>query len=290
MTLNATYAIAGATGQTGGVVAQRLLKQGRKVRVIVRDAQKGGAWAARGAEVAVSDLGDPSALSAALEGVAGFFVLIPPHMTVEKFREYQYATIDAIEVALKAAKVPHVVLLSSIGVQSPEGTGPIAALAVAEEKFSSIPGTSLTALRACSFTENVGLALATLDKGVVTTFSGDVSMEMVSTSDIGELAAELLIEGSNSNQVVELGGPEASYRDVARIVSGVIHKEVGVDFVPLEAVADVMMGMGVQPEFASLYQELMAGLSSGKINWEGTHRTVKGSTTLETVLTGMLAR
>lgn len=34
----------------------------------------------------------------------------------------------------------------------------------------------------------------------------------------------------------------------------------------------------------------MVGLASGKITWEGTHRTVKGKTTLKTALTGMLAR
>ncbi len=52
------YVIAGVSGNTGKVVADTLLAQGKKVRVVVRDAQKGEAWKKRGAEVAVAELDD----------------------------------------------------------------------------------------------------------------------------------------------------------------------------------------------------------------------------------------
>ena len=46
------YVVAGATGRTGGVVADSLLQQGEAVTVIVRSAEKGRDWQAKGAEVA----------------------------------------------------------------------------------------------------------------------------------------------------------------------------------------------------------------------------------------------
>ena len=43
------FAVLGASGQTGGGVATRLLSAGAPVRVIVRDEAKGASWKARGA-------------------------------------------------------------------------------------------------------------------------------------------------------------------------------------------------------------------------------------------------
>src|ERR1043165_7598852 len=79
---HAMYAIAGVSGHTGSVAAETLLAQGKPVRVIVRDAAKGAAWSQKGAEVAVASLEDTAALTRALTGVAGAFVLLPPQGTI----------------------------------------------------------------------------------------------------------------------------------------------------------------------------------------------------------------
>src|SRR5207244_527511 len=78
----AMYAIAGVTGHTGSIAAETLLAQGKPVRVIVRDAAKGAAWAKKGAEVAVASLDDVGALTKALTGVQGAFVLLPPQAAI----------------------------------------------------------------------------------------------------------------------------------------------------------------------------------------------------------------
>ena len=51
------FFVAGVTGNTGSVVANTLLERGKRVRVLVRDSQKGDAWERRGAEVVVRTLG-----------------------------------------------------------------------------------------------------------------------------------------------------------------------------------------------------------------------------------------
>src|SRR5688500_7630889 len=129
---NVMYAIAGASGHTGSVVADTLLAQGKPVRVIVRDAAKGEAWRAKGAEVAVASLDDAAALAKAFAGVQGAYVLLPPQVTSTEPLAVYARTTAAIASAVRAANVPHVVLLSSIGAQHAAGNGPIKVLYLAE--------------------------------------------------------------------------------------------------------------------------------------------------------------
>src|SRR5260370_37762196 len=72
------FVISGVSGHTGAAAASTLLSQGKQVRVIVRDAHKGEPWRQRGAEVAVANLADATALTAALRGAEGVYALIPP--------------------------------------------------------------------------------------------------------------------------------------------------------------------------------------------------------------------
>ena len=112
------FAITGVTGNTGAVVAETLLAAGQPVRVIVRDAAKGAPWKARGAEVAVADVADVAALTAALRGVAGAYFLVPPVVASPTPLEDNRRVVDTLVAATAAAKVPHVVLLSSVGARS----------------------------------------------------------------------------------------------------------------------------------------------------------------------------
>ena len=175
------YAIAGVSGHTGRVVAERLLAAGRGVRVIVRDAAKGEAWAKKGAEVAVADLDDAAALEAAFAGAEGAYVLLPPTPTADDVGAVQAARVAALVAAVAGAKVPHVVLLSSIGAHLASGTGPIVGLHHAERALAAV-APRFTALRAGYFLENWGSALGGLADGVFPTFVGaDTRVEMVAS-------------------------------------------------------------------------------------------------------------
>ena len=72
------FAVTGITGQVGGAAARTLLDAGLSVRAVMRDAAKGAAWKQRGCEIALADMTDAAALTAALSGVDGVFVIIPP--------------------------------------------------------------------------------------------------------------------------------------------------------------------------------------------------------------------
>ncbi len=286
-----TFAIAGATGNTGKVAAETLLAQQKPVRVIVRNAAKGEPWAARGAEVAVADLSDRSALARAFEGASGAYVLVPPSMTEPDFRAYQDRVSDAIAHAVEASHVPHVVLLSSVGAEQPSGTGPIAGLHRAEQKLRAIGGTASSFVRAGYFMENIGASLGMLEQGVVPSFvPADLGIDMIATVDIGHLVASLLVEGAKQTSVVELGGPAVSMNDVAGALSRVTGKPVRVQEAPLDAVVPTFTSFGMPKDLAELYREMLAAMVSGKVAFQGGHRRVLGTTNVETVLRGLLGQ
>jgi NAD(P)H dehydrogenase (quinone) len=264
------YAVAGVSGNTGRVVAETLLERGAPVRVVVRDADKGAEWAARGAEVALADLADEAALTAALRGASGFYTLIPPQLGAADPVAAGGAVGQGIARAAEAAGVAHVVLLSSVGAQHAKGTGPIAALHRAEAALrAGAPG--LTALRASYFLENWGavLQVAATD-GVLPSFIAlGTEVPTVSVVDIGRVGAELLLEGPRGDRVVELAGPtDPTPAQVAEALSALLGRPVQAVASPPAAAEPAFESFGMARPFAALYRELYEGIASGLVAWE----------------------
>lgn len=287
-----TYVVAGVSGNTGRVAAQVLLDAGERVRVVVRDAAKGEAWRAKGAEVAVADLGDASALAAALSGAKGAYLLLPPNMASGDFRAYQRRTGEAIVEAVRRARTPHVVLLSSVGADLPSGTGPIAGLYPVEKGLAAIEGTRTTAIRAAYFMENLGGSLGMLDQGVLPCFTPtDVAFEMVATRDIGRVAATALREGATGFEVIELSAARPwSMDDAAAALSEITGRAVKAQAFPIEGMVPTLTGYGFPQDIAAMYREMTEAMLRGDVAFRGGHRRVRGETDLPTVLRGLLGR
>src|SRR6266404_3578867 len=120
------HVILGATGNTGSVAARRLLDKAKKVRVIGRDSKKLAPFVSRGADAFPADVLDTDALSRALAGAEGVYVLIPPAMNLPDFRAHQDQVTESIARALEKAGVTRAVTLSSVGADKPGKTGPVA--------------------------------------------------------------------------------------------------------------------------------------------------------------------
>lgn len=288
------YAIAGVSGHTGSIAAETLLAQGKQLRVIVRDAAKGTAWSHKGAEVAVASLDDTAALTRALTGVAGAFVLLPPQGTIASPTplEHNRKLSAAIAQAVRAAKLPHVVLLSSVGAQHEAGTGPIQSVHRAERDLTAT-GTAVTAVRAAYFQENWGAALGGLASGVLPTFiPAGFRYPQVATRDIGRTIAAALVEGGKPGlQVIELAGPrDYTGHDVAAALATLTGKPVTAQDAPLDAVVPTFTGFGLSQAVAELYREMYAGIASGHVAWEGgAARQVRGTVDIAETLGNLLA-
>jgi uncharacterized protein YbjT (DUF2867 family) len=274
------------------VVAEALLAQGHGVRVMVRDAAKGAEWAARGAEVAVADVSDGPALAAALAGVDAAWLLLPPNLATGDFRAWQKRTAGVMVEAVAAAKVPHVVLLSSVGAQHAAGTGPIAGLHPLEEGLRALPATGASFIRAAYFMENLLGNLGMLDQGLYPSFApANAPMPMIATVDIGRLAAQLLVgpaPAPGTPAIYELGGGPYSAADVAAVLSSIKGSPVTVAEAPVAVMAQTLQGFGFPADIAALYQEMTEGAMKGLVAWDGMGKPVAGTVTLEQFLRGAL--
>ena len=148
------YVITGATGHTGSVAARTLLSRGQKVRAIGRTPDRLQPLTSAGAEPFVADVTDAKRLSEAFRGAQAVYAMIPPNIQSNDVRGYQEQVSDVISSAIANAKVPFVVLLSSIGADKPDKTGPVVGLHNFEQKLNRIDGTNVLHLRAGYFMEN----------------------------------------------------------------------------------------------------------------------------------------
>jgi len=285
------FVMLGASGNTGKVVAETLLTQKKKVRVVLRDAAKGQAWKEAGADVSIADVEDGAALERAFRGAEGAYVLLPPNFSSSQVRVDSNRRASAIAAAVEAAGVPHVVMLSSVGAQQADGTGPVLGLRDAEATFTRARA-AVTFVRAAYFMENWGRALYAVPQGVLPTFLlADKAIPMVATRDIGTAAARLLAEGGRGKQVIELAGPrEYSPRDVAAALARIVGKPIAVQEAPEEAMAPALMGAGMNAEWARLFRELTHGLNAGIVVWEGGHPLWRGETDMQTVLSTLIGK
>ncbi|WP_062351952.1 NAD(P)H-binding protein [Herbidospora yilanensis] len=252
------YAITGVTGHVGGAAARELLGRGEQVRAVVRDAAKGGEWSAAGARVAVADLGDRAALAEALRGCAGAFVLLPTDVARDDPDAAHRTLADTIAAAVRDSGVPHVVLLSSIGAELAEGTGPIRWLHHLENGLRAT-GARVTALRSWHFQEKAELLLgAVLGQGVYPVFadSADVPTTMIATRDIGVVAAEALLSPAATSEVVDLDGPRYTERQVAGELSAALGRPLQVVTIPHAGWTGALVDAGLPPRIAAELAEL----------------------------------
>jgi uncharacterized protein YbjT (DUF2867 family) len=276
------FVISGVSGNTGNVVASTLLARRQPVTVIVRDARKGEPWKAQGAEVAVASLEDADAMANVLRGADGAYMLVPPNPTAANFLEDRAQLVDSLADAVARSGVAHVVLLSSIAAQHPDGTGPIRAAHYAEQAISRV-ARNFTPLRAAFFLENWGQAFDP-GQGLLHNFlTPSKAIEMNSVTDIGRIAAELLLDPAHGRRVVEMAGPEAyTPQQISEVFGARLETH------PLDAVVPAMTAAGLSTDFASLIREMYSGLNSGLVAYEGTELT-RGTVTAQEAANRMRA-
>src|ERR1700685_4440291 len=108
------YLVTGITGKVGGATERHLLKQGKQVRALVRNREKAAKWADQGVELVDGDWNDATAIAAALKGVEGSFVMLPPVWAPSPdYREAKGVTANYVEALTKVVP-PRVGALSSV--------------------------------------------------------------------------------------------------------------------------------------------------------------------------------
>jgi uncharacterized protein YbjT (DUF2867 family) len=283
------YAVTGITGKVGGLLARALLAEGQSVRAVVRDAGKGRAWAGLGCEVALADMEDAGALTAAFKDADGVFILPPSEFDPAPGFPEARAVIAAVKSALEAARPRKIVCLSTIGAQATQ-PNLLTQRTLLEQALRELT-IPVTFLRPAWFMENFAWDVASArDHGVIASFLQplDKSVPMIATADIGWVAAQLIQEDWLGSRVVELEArrrvtPNEAAATFARILGRAVRAEI----VPRETWEDLFRSQGMKDPKPRI--RMLDGFNEGWIEFErGEAGSTKGNVALETVLRGLI--
>jgi uncharacterized protein YbjT (DUF2867 family) len=261
---DAMYVIVGASGNTGSIIANSLLSEGKKVRVVGRDAGRLRRFVGQGAEAVTATMSDAAALTKAFSGARAAYLMLPP----AKSREDQERDSDGIAKAVKESGLRYAVHLSSYGAQVPEGTGPVAGLHSSEQKLNAISGLNVLHLRSAYFMEN-NLAAIGMIRGMGifgNALLPDLKVPMAATRDVGDYAARRLLHlDFAGKQTRELLGERdlAMTEATAVIARGIGNPDLRYEQFPYEQVQQALTQMGVPPKGAALYIEMYKAINAG---------------------------
>ncbi len=261
---DAMHVILGASGNTGSIIANSLLSEGKKVRVVGRDAGRLQRFVQKGAEAFTANLSDAAALTEAFSGTRAAYLMLPP----AKSREDQERESDAIAKAVKESGLRYAVHLSSYGAQVPEGTGPVAGLHSSEQKLNAIGGLNVLHLRAAYFMENNLVAIGMIHgMGIFgNALLPGLKLPMAATRDVGEYAAQRLLHLDFSGKQTRelLGERDLSMTEATAVIArGIGKPDLRYEQFPYDQVQQALTQMGVPPKGAALYIEMYKAINAG---------------------------
>jgi len=135
---------------------------------------------------------------------------------------------------------------------------------------------NLTILRAAYFFQNwAGGVDGVRNQGVLHNFlTPERKIPMISTADIGKIAAACLSDPARGRRVVELAGPEDySPQDIAQAFAAAVGKPVKLETHPLDAVIPTFTAAGFSQDLARLFREMIEGINMGHVAYEGKGAT-----------------
>jgi uncharacterized protein YbjT (DUF2867 family) len=238
--------------------------------------------------VALADIGDPDALAKAFANARGVFVMLPPIFDPSPGFPEAGAAIESISKALVAAGPERVVCLSTIGGQV-ERPNLLNQLHMMEQVIGG-PQLPVTFLRPAWFMENCAWDVAPArEHGVIPSFLQPLEkpVPMIATTDIGKVAAEILLS-SETPRVVELEGPERiSPNQVAATFARLLGKDVTTQIVPRDSWESLFRAQGMKNPAPRM--QMLDGFNEGWIEFAGGEaNSLKETTVLDTVLRSLI--
>lgn len=250
----------GANGAQVGAAAQALMESGYTVRVLMRSEEKAQSWVAKGAEVALGDMGNIDSLKRAGEGCDAAFLIVPT---------FRASNEDGVNFGVNAVKAAKAAGISKIIWNT---SGPIAA--ETSEQADTDPGArilsqlkaeglSFLGLQPTTYMENF-LGPWVIDRLMADNILAypiphDFKIQWVAARDFGVVAAAVL-QGELPNEVVQLGGPQALDGDqLADIFSHSLGRQLSFETMPIETFRDSLTaaaGPHIAGIVAGLYQAI----------------------------------
>ena len=228
------HIILGGTGHVGAATVEALLARREAVTVVTRDSAKADAWSRQGAHVAVADARDVASLRRVFQQGKRLFLLNPPADPASDTDVEERRTVASIIAALEGSGLERIVALSTYGAHSGERCGDLTTLYELERAVRAQP-IPASIIRAAYYMSNWDFSSdSARDSGVIQTlFPVDFQLPMVAPRDVGEVAAQLLVEPPGRTELQYVEGPERySPNDVAAAFAAALGKPVRAVSVP----------------------------------------------------------
>lgn len=261
------------TGQIGSQVLERVAGGAEQVRVIMRDASRLPKQFRDTVEVVEGSHSDGEIVDRAFAGADAVFWLVPPDPRAQSADE---AYVDFTRPACKAFtrhKVKHVVGISALGRGSPLADR--AGLVTATLKMDDLIGSSSVSYRAVtnpSFMDNLLRQVQAIKTQNVffLPISGTLKQPSACVRDIAATATRLLLDHSWSGvgSAPVLGPEDLSYEDMARIMSGVLGKQVRFQCIPGDAFKSRLLQNGMSDAMAQATLDMWIAYDNGLDTFE----------------------
>jgi uncharacterized protein YbjT (DUF2867 family) len=231
--------ITGATGKVGYELVKRLSALGQPVRAFVRSRAHAQAIAFPGVEFAEGDFAKPVAITRALAGIDGLFLLIPPSVDVEP-QERNFVDMARLN------KVKHIVKLSQLGADAHSPARFRRYHGVVENHIRK-SGVPYTFLRPNLFMQGLLNFRPTISSPcALYAPAGNAKVSVVDVRDIASVAARVLTESGHEGQAYDITGPEPlTHTQMAHQLSYALRKPVKFIDVSPHAMREVLLGSGM---------------------------------------------
>ncbi|MFF4652236.1 NmrA/HSCARG family protein [Streptomyces sp. NPDC001380] len=244
-------AVLGATGGQGGAVVDALLEGGHAVRAVARDpgSLRARALRERGVEVVRGDLGEPSSLGGALEGVdAAFAVTTPFEFGPEAEVEQGLAVVRA---AVRTG-LPHLVFSSVASADRRTGVPHFESKRRIEEVLAQ-EGPPWTVVAPTYFFENLlGDPQALRSGWLEFPIPPDRPLQQVARRDLGALVAAVVADRDRHlGRRVEAASDAPTPARMAAVLERALGRPVEPVQVPLSLVRQGSADMGAMWDFLS---------------------------------------
>lgn len=264
------FVVTGAAGNVSKPLAELLLEKGHDVTVIGRNRANIEPLIAKGAKAAIGDFSSPSFLAETFKGADGVYLMLPPMWDADDQKKLSVKYGESFASAIRSAKVPNVVFLSSYGAHRHNDAGPISGMGLVEDVLNTLDGVNVLNLRTAYFYTNLLLSIGLIRKAghmgnmfVVP----DGKFTVVDPYDIAKVAAEALdrrnFKGHSFQYVIsDMTGTD----EIARLFG----KEIGIPDLQWKKFSapdfkKVLLAYGFAEGAANDYVEMFTTLDSGKL-------------------------
>lgn len=260
--------ITGSLGNVAKPLAQQLIAEGHNITIISSNESKKSEIESLGAKAAIGSITDVDFLVTSFDNADAVFLMTPPNMGGVNIVENTINAGKNYAEAVSKTGVKKVVMLSSIGVESPVETGPIKGLHHIEKLYSDLENTNVTFLRAGYFYINFFNDIPLIQNaGIIgANYPESASVPLVHPIDIAKAAAEELVKDSEGKTIKYIVSDVRPASDFAKVFGAAIGKPElpWIEFKDEDSL-NGMLQAGLPQEMAELYAEMGRGVRTGVV-------------------------